>query len=87
MLILGTPVMQEREAKLLHKSNDLGGIVIEQATNKKGWIVKITDKNNSNHYLVSKRDDQKPRNFKTSDAALRCCMRIGFTQVEVAMRF
>lgn len=79
--------MQEREAKLLYKSNDLGGVVIEQAANKRGWVLKLTDKNNTSHYLVSKRDDQKPRNFKTSDAALRCCVRIGFTQVEVAMHF
>lgn len=77
--------MQEREAKLLHKSSDLKGIVITQSPDKKGWHLRLIENNNSSHYLVSKRDDNKPRLFKTSDAALRCCLRIGIGQVEVSM--
>lgn len=77
--------MQEREAKLLHKSSDLKGIVITQSSDKKGWHLKLIENNDTSHYLVSKRDDNKPRLFKTSDAALRCCLRIGMGQVEVLM--
>ena len=77
--------MQEREAKLLRKSSDLKGIVITQSPDKKGWYLKLIKNNETSHFLVSKRDDNKPRLFKTSDAALRCCLRIGIGQVEVFM--
>lgn len=77
--------MQEREAKLLRKSSDLKGIVISQSPDKKGWYLKLIKNNDTSHFLVSKRDDNKPRLFKTSDAALRCCLRIGIGQVEVSM--
>lgn len=76
--------MQEREAKLLNKSNDLEALVIEQTADKHGWTIRLTEKNHNSHYLVSKRGDA-PRVFKTSDAALRCCERIGFHQIEVIM--
>lgn len=77
--------MQEREAKLLRNSNDLKAIIITQSADKKGWHIRLVENNDSTHYLVSKRDDNKPRLFKTSDAALRCCLRIGMGQVEVSM--
>ena len=77
--------MQEREAKLLYKSNDLKGIVISQSPDKKGWHLRLIENNDTSHFLVSKRDDNKPRLFKTSDAALRCCLRIGMGTVEVFM--
>lgn len=77
--------MQEREAKLLRKSNDLKSIIISQSDDKKGWHIRLIENNGTNHYLVSKRDDNKPRLFKTSDAALRCCLRIGMDQVEVML--
>lgn len=73
--------MQEREAKLLCKSNDL--VSISVSNNNSGWIIKILEKNKHNpDYLISKRSTD-PRVFKTSDAALRCCNRIGFNKVEV----
>lgn len=73
--------MQEREAKLLCKSNDL--VSISVFSNKSGWVIKILEKNKSEpDYLISKRSTD-PRIFKTSDAALRCCNRIGFNMVEV----
>jgi len=73
--------MQEREAKLLCKSNDLVSISVSADTT--GWIIKILEKNKlDTDYLISKRSND-PRIFKTSDAALRCCNRIGFSKVEV----
>lgn len=77
--------MQEREAKILNKSHDLKGIVITQSPDRKGWHLRLIENNDAAHFLVSKRDDNKPRLFKTSDAALRCCLRIGMGQVEVSM--
>jgi len=82
---LGYLKVQEREAKILQKSQDLKGIVITQSPDRKGWHLRLIENNDSAHYLVSKRDDNKPRLFKTSDAALRCCLRIGLGQVEVSM--
>jgi len=73
--------MQEREAKLLCKSNDL--VSISVLINDSGWTVKILEKNKyDSDYLISKRSTD-PRIFKTCDAALRCCNRIGFDKVEV----
>lgn len=76
--------MLEREAKLLFKSNDLDNITIQFAPNQKGWLVFIIEKNGQQHNLVSKRDTDS-RVFKTSDAALRACLRIGFKEVDVIM--
>ena len=74
--------MQEREARLLFESNDLINAVIQSSQQKNGWTVSFIDQNAQPEYLVSKRSSD-PRLFKTSDAALRCCARIGFHQVEV----
>jgi hypothetical protein len=83
LTILGTPTMQEREAKILFQSNDLQNVIIEQSNSgKPGWHISFVDRNGNNQFLVSKRSSD-PRLFKTSDAALRCCSRIGFHQVEV----
>jgi hypothetical protein len=76
--------MQEREAKLLHKSNDLESISIHRAEDKNGWVMQLIDKNGNKDYLVSKRHDS-PRIFKTSDAALRCSHKIGIKQVDVIL--
>lgn len=74
--------MQEREARLLFESNDLRNAIIQSSQEKNGWTVRFVDHNQNPEYLVSKRSSD-PRLFKTSDAALRCCARIGFQQVEV----
>ena len=74
--------MQEREARLLFESNDLKGVVIQANGNNQGWIINFIDRNEASQSLVSKRSSDA-RLFKTSDAALRCCARIGFHQVEI----
>jgi hypothetical protein len=74
--------MQEREAKILFESNDLKNVVVQPSNGKPGWHISFVDKNDTTRFLVSKRSTD-PRLFKTSDAALRCCARIGFHQVEV----
>ena len=76
--------MQEREARLLNESNDLKMVIVEASSQGKDWVIKLVDNNDNGQFLVSKRSTE-PRLFKTSDAALRCCMRIGFDQVEVKL--
>jgi len=74
--------MQEREAKLLLASKDLKDAIIQPNNGQLGWTITFKDRNEQQQSLVSKRSSD-PRLFKTSDAALRCCARIGFHQVEV----
>jgi len=77
--------LQEREAKLLQKSGDLDIAVVYPSNNNNGWCIRFQNSNASkNEYLESKRNPE-PRTFKTSDAALRCCKRIGFENVDVEL--
>ena len=76
--------MQEREARLLSGSNDLEKIVIRASANSNGWILTLVEKNGDVHQLNSKRS-KEPREFKTSDACLRCCTRIGITSINVVL--
>ena len=76
--------MQEREARLLYESNDIETVVIETDGRSKGWTILLVDNNGNRQHLVSKRSTE-PRLFKTSDAALRCCLRIGLKSIEVKL--
>jgi len=75
--------MQEREARLLSESNDLEKAIIQPSANQQGWTLKLIAKNGIEDMLNSKRS-KEPRVFKTSDACLRCCSRIGITSASVA---
>ena len=74
--------MQEREARLLSESNDLEKVVIQPSSDNKGWTLKLVANNGDEHMLNSKRS-KEPRVFKTSDACLRCCSRIGVNAANV----
>jgi len=76
--------MQEREARLLSESNDLDKVVIKPTGDNTGWTLKLVAKNNDEHMLNSKRS-KEPRIFKTSDACLRCCSRIGISTAFVEL--
>jgi len=76
--------MQEREARILFESNDLKTVIVEPTENSNGWTILMVDNSENRQFLVSKRSSD-PRLFKTTDAALRCCVRIGFNQVEVKL--
>ena len=76
--------MQEREARLLFESNDLKTVIVESSSQNDGWTITLVDNNGKGQFLVSKRSTE-PRLFKTTDAALRCSVRIGFHQVEVRL--
>ncbi len=74
--------MQEREARLLKESGDLEKVVISRSSDDKGWSMKLVANNGDAQMLNSKRS-KEPRVFKTSDAALRCCLRIGANTASV----
>jgi len=74
--------MQEREARLLSESGDLEKVVISPTSDNAGWTLKLIAKNGDEQMLNSKRS-KDPRVFKTSDASLRCCLRIGVNQASV----
>ena len=76
--------MQERESRLLYESGDLDKIVIQRAGDNKGWTLKLVTRNGDEQMLNSKRS-KDPRVFKTSDAALRCCLRIGINSAHVVI--
>jgi len=76
--------MQEREARLLLESGELDKVVIQQADESAGWTIKLVSKNGNEQMLNSKRS-KAPRIFKTSDASLRCCQRIGVKEASVSL--
>jgi len=81
---IGSPVMQEREARLLYESGDLETIVIQRSKNENGWTLRLKTKNGDEQMLNSKRS-KSPRIFKTSDASLRCCLRIGESKATIVL--
>jgi len=76
--------MQEQEARLLLESGDLDKVIISPTTDEAGWTLKLVAKNGDEQMLNSKRS-KDPRVFKTSDASLRCCLRIGVNQATVSL--
>jgi hypothetical protein len=76
--------MQEREAFVLMESKELTRLAVSRQQNSSGWIINIytTHNNNGDQTLVTKRGKTN-RIFKTSDAALRWCKKIGFDEVTV----
>lgn len=78
--------MQEREALLLMESNELVRLVVCREASHAGWIIKMDTKSspNNQHTLATKREKTQ-RVFKTSDAALRWCKKIGFDEVTVSL--
>lgn len=76
--------MQEREARLLCESGDLERVVIAPTEDNRGWTLKLVAKNGDEQMLNSKRS-KDPRVFKTSDASLRCCLRIGVSEASVSL--
>ena len=76
--------MQEREARLLSESGDLEKVVISPTNDNAGWTLKLVARNGDEQMLNSKRS-KEPRVFKTSDASLRCCLRIGVNEANVSL--
>jgi len=78
--------MKEREAILLKASGELSGMIIRRDKNDSGWVVTLTPKANSKPCLeLSTKRGKTPRIFKTSDAAIRWCQKIGFGETIVIL--
>ena len=69
--------MKEREAIILYKSNGLKKIIIQPSAENYGWVLKLIGDNGIENMLTSKRGENEPRIFKTVDACINCCKRIG----------
>lgn len=77
--------MQEREALLLKESNELTRLTVRRLATGSGWVILLhTSSNSSEQALVTKRG-KTDRVFKTSDAALRWCKKLGFNEVNVIL--
>jgi len=75
--------MQEREVGFLLESGDLNCVTINHKPAHQGWIITLTTKTDAaKHTLVTKRE-KTHRLFKTSDAALRWCKKLGIKEVIV----
>ena len=77
--------MQEREALLLMESNELTRLSVRRHANLSGWVILIHTSSNSNEQALVTKRGKTQRIFKTSDAALRWCKKIGFNEVNVIL--
>jgi len=83
MYVFGEPIMQEREVGFLLESGDLNGVAISHQSADQGWVITLTTKTDvAKHTLVTKRE-KTHRLFRTSDAALRWCKKLGINEVTV----
>ncbi|MCA1804629.1 MAG: hypothetical protein LC646_04635 [Xanthomonadaceae bacterium] len=74
--------MQEREASAQFASGDIRAAVLEQDLVREGWTVYFLMRDEGKVPLENKRG-RCIRLFKTSDAALRWCQRIGFREIRI----
>jgi hypothetical protein len=78
----GVPKVQEREAAAQFASGNVNAAVLQQDTLREGWTVHFLMADGERIPLENKRG-RCIRLFKTSDAALRWCRRIGFREVRI----
>jgi hypothetical protein len=74
--------VQEREAAAQFASGEIRSAVLEQDRVREGWTVHFPMPDGGKVPLENKRG-RCIRLFKTSDAALRWCQRIGFREVRI----
>lgn len=76
--------MNERDVRLLFKTNHWSGAIIKYAPQESGWLVELQEAENGNlQVLTLKRGN--PRIFKTSDTALMWCRDVGFEKITVQL--
>lgn len=78
----GVPKVQEREASAQFASGRIHSAVLEQDPVREGWTLHFPMPDGTRQPLENKRG-RCVRLFKTSDAALRWCQRIGFREVRI----
>jgi len=74
--------LQEREIADRVASGEVRTIIIQRDPERKGWLARLITHAGDEIYLETKRGREK-RLFRTSDAVLRWCERIGFREVTV----
>lgn len=79
---VGDPKLQEREIIFRYAAGEFSNAVLSPDHERKGWTLSLTMNSGEVVKLETKRGVEI-RLFKTSDAALRCCQRIGFVEVTV----
>ena len=77
--------MQEREAQILITSGDVDSLTVSFDQRVDGWIVYLHLKSESEPKALVTKREKDSRKFRTSDAALRWCKRMGINEVNVAL--
>ncbi len=77
--------MQEREAQILIASGDIDGLTVSYNQSTNGWIVYLHKQNESKSTVLVTKREKESRKFRTSDAALRWCKRMGVAEVTVIL--
>jgi len=78
----GGPELQERDITGRVASGEVRTVVVQRDRERAGWLAKLITHAGDEVYLETKRG-REVRLFKTSDAVLRWCGRIGFREVTV----
>lgn len=76
--------MQEREATVQFADGGIIAAILEQDPVREGWTIAFRMRDGERIPLENKRG-RCVRLFKTSDAALRWCRRIGFREVRIQL--
>ena len=77
--------MQERDIAGRVASGEVRTVLIQHDRDRAGWLAKLITHAGDEIYLETKRG-REVRLFKTSDAVLRWCERIGFQEVTVYLQ-
>jgi hypothetical protein len=77
--------MQEREAQILIASGDAQSLTVSFDQNSNGWIVYLHLKHEPEPKALVTKREKESRKFRTSDAALRWCKRMGINEVNVVL--
>lgn len=81
---IGEPKVQEREAAAQFSSGGIVAILLKQDPGRGGWTLVFQMRDGERIPLENKRG-RCIRLFKTSDAALRWCQRIGFREARIQL--
>lgn len=76
--------MQEREASAQFAGGKIRTAILEPDPEREGWTLHFPMADGTRQPLENKRG-RCVRLFKTSDAALRWCQRIGFREVRISL--
>ncbi len=82
--LTGYPKVQERDVSVKVVNGEISAATIIRQDEPSGWIIQLLGMNEDPIPLENKRG-RSIRLFKTSDAALRWCGRMGFSEATVCL--